>query len=170
MKISAPLNDEDFEKTHQDLKELKEALVYWGKIIQRQNKIKFIRNSKKIQHEEEYKGAAAEEESYIEKEKQKFEGEDVSKKTSLKLDKLKIAQVIDKESKMAKSWHEDSEDEDDESDENVFGADDVAEDEEGNAVITERKRGGRGRGGRGGRGGAEKGEGRDGGEYYKKPK
>jgi len=35
LKISAPLNDDDFEKTQEDLKELKEALIYWGKIIQR---------------------------------------------------------------------------------------------------------------------------------------
>jgi hypothetical protein len=54
LKISAPLNDEDFEKTEQDLNELREALIYWGKIIQRQNKIKFIRGAKRICEEEEF--------------------------------------------------------------------------------------------------------------------
>lgn len=97
MKISAPLNEEDFEKTHEDLKELKEALMYWGKIIQRQNKIKFIRSAKKISTEEEYVKDAEDEEKFIENEKQKFTGDDVSETTSLKLDKLKIAQVIDRE-------------------------------------------------------------------------
>jgi len=91
LKISAPLNDEDFEKTIDDLKELKDALSYWGKIIQRQNKIKYIRSAKKISNEEEYMKDAEEEEKFIENEKQKFEGDDVSEKTSLKLDKLKIA-------------------------------------------------------------------------------
>lgn len=52
LRISAPLNDEDFEKTAQDLNELREALIYWGKIIQRQNKIKFIRSAKRICNEE----------------------------------------------------------------------------------------------------------------------
>ena len=35
LKINAPINDADYEKTVKDLDELKDALVYWGKIIQR---------------------------------------------------------------------------------------------------------------------------------------
>jgi len=61
LKLSAPLEGQDFEKTIQDLDELKEALIYWGKIIQRQNKIKYIRNARKISSNEEYKKAADEE-------------------------------------------------------------------------------------------------------------
>ena len=91
MKISAPLNEEDYEKTQQDLQELRQALIYWGKIIQRQNKIKFIRAAKKISSEEQFAQQAAEEEKFIENEKLKFEGDDVAEKTNLKLDKLKIA-------------------------------------------------------------------------------
>jgi len=43
LKIKPPINDEDYEKTISDLNELRDALIYWGKIISRQNKIKFIR-------------------------------------------------------------------------------------------------------------------------------
>jgi len=35
LKINAPINEADYEKTVKDLDELKEALIYWGKIIQR---------------------------------------------------------------------------------------------------------------------------------------
>ena len=168
MKISAPLNDEDFEKTYEDLKELKEALIYWGKIIQRQNKIKYIRSAKKISNEEEYMKDAEDEEKFIENEKQKFEGDDVSEKTTLKLDKLKIAQVIDRENKTkASDWeHPDDDEEDDESDENVFRPDDVEEDEDGQMHIRPKK-GGRG-GGLGARGGDDTVVPK--GDYYKKPK
>jgi hypothetical protein len=54
LKINPPINEDDYEKTVKDLDELKEALIYWGKIIQRQNKIKFIRNARKISSIEEY--------------------------------------------------------------------------------------------------------------------
>lgn len=54
LKISAPITPEDYEKTLKDLAELRDALVYWGKIIQRQNKIKFIRNARKISAIDEY--------------------------------------------------------------------------------------------------------------------
>jgi hypothetical protein len=35
LKISVPMNEEDYDRTIKDLDELKDALVYWGKIIQR---------------------------------------------------------------------------------------------------------------------------------------
>jgi len=35
LKIKAPLSLDDLERSMQDLDELKEALIYWGKIIQR---------------------------------------------------------------------------------------------------------------------------------------
>jgi len=70
------------------LDELKDALIYWGKIIQRQNKIKFIRNSRKISSIEEYVQQSEQEEQYIANEKSKFDGEG---QTTLSLDKLKIA-------------------------------------------------------------------------------
>lgn len=91
LKINAPINETDYEKTIKDLDELKEALIYWGKIIQRQNKIKFIRNARKISSIDEYVEQAVFEEKYIENEKSKFDGEDVADKTTLSLDKLKIA-------------------------------------------------------------------------------
>lgn len=43
LKVSAPLNDDDYDRTLKDLDELRNALVYWGKIILRQNKIRFIK-------------------------------------------------------------------------------------------------------------------------------
>jgi len=54
LKIKPPINDEDYEKTISDLNELRDALIYWGKIISRQNKIKFIRNARKISAIDEY--------------------------------------------------------------------------------------------------------------------
>jgi hypothetical protein len=54
LKITAPLAEEDFERAVKDLDELIEALVYWGGIIQRQNKIRFIKNSRKISSDEDY--------------------------------------------------------------------------------------------------------------------
>lgn len=35
LRLSAPLSDEDYEKSISDLQKLKEASIYWGKIIQR---------------------------------------------------------------------------------------------------------------------------------------
>jgi len=151
LKISAPLNEEDFEKTKQDLNELRDALIYWGKIIQRQNKIKFIRSAKRIANEEEFVNQAVEEEKFIENEKLKFEGDDVAEKTHLKLDKLKIAQVIDRENKNKSSKWEHPEDSDESEEEGVFRADDVVEDEDGQMVV-ENRGNKRGRGKRGGAG------------------
>jgi len=143
LKISAPLNEEDYTKTQEDLKELREALVYWGKIIQRQNKIKFIRSNKRIRDEEDFIQQAKDEEKFIENEKEKFNGDNVAAKTSLKLDKLKIAQEIDKQNKEKASNWEHPDDEDDSEEEGVFRADDVVEDEDGQMQIDrgDRRRG-----------------------------
>jgi hypothetical protein len=134
-------------------------LIYWGKIIQRQNKIKFIRSAKRISGEEEFQQKAAEEEKFIENEKLKFEGDDVAEKTNLKLDKLKIAQVIDREKKSAATEWEHPEDSDDSGSDGVFRADDVVEDEDGQMVVQPERGQKRGRGRRGGAGVAgEEGE------------
>ena len=111
LKINAPINETDYEKTISDLDELKDALIYWGKIIQRQNKIKFIRNARKISSIEEYTEQAEFEEKYIENEKSKFDGENVADKTNLSLDKLKIAQVIDRENRVKRAWNDEEDEE-----------------------------------------------------------
>lgn len=114
LKISAPLNDEDYERAIKDLDELRNALVYWGKIILRQNKIRFIKSSRKIGEMDEYKQQAEEEEKFINAEKLKFDDEDAEKKTNLSLQKLKIAQMIDREIRVNKAWQGDDDDDEDE--------------------------------------------------------
>ena len=91
LKISAPITSEDYEKTLKDLSELRDALVYWGKIIQRQNKIKFIRNARKISQLEEFIQMAESEEKFIENEKSKFDSADTAKEINISLEKLKMA-------------------------------------------------------------------------------
>lgn len=54
LQISAPLNEEDFPTAIDELNKLKLALIYWGKIILRQNKIKFIRTAPRIQSDDKY--------------------------------------------------------------------------------------------------------------------
>lgn len=54
LKLIAPTKQEDFEKTLKDLGQLRDALCYWGNIMHRLNKIKFIQNSKRLQELEEY--------------------------------------------------------------------------------------------------------------------
>jgi len=115
LKTTVPMKDEDFKLTIDSLGELKDALLYWGKIIQRQSKIKHIRTSRKLQNDPDYKVEAEKEEAYIEKEKAKYLSSDTSKH-ELNLDKLKIAQVIDREARMDKSWN-DAEDDEEFSDE-----------------------------------------------------
>jgi len=66
LKLSVPMKAEDFEKTIVELDQLRDALTFWGKIIQRQSKIKFIRSAKIINSEESYIEEAAKEEKYIE--------------------------------------------------------------------------------------------------------
>jgi hypothetical protein len=107
LKITAPLNSDGLQKTIDDLKELKDALSYWGKIIQRQAKIKYIKTAKKISQVEEIINMAEEEENYIFNEKTKFDSEQAEQETHLKLDKLKLAQQIDKELRVKVSVHQD---------------------------------------------------------------
>jgi hypothetical protein len=151
LKINAPINESDYEKTIKDLDELRDALIYWGKIIQRQNKIKFIRSARKISGIDEYIQQATEEEKYIENEKSKFDGDNVAQKTSLSLDKLKIAQVIDRENRAKRVW-KDEEDEE-ESDEEQQSEEETAPAKRGGQadLYGDSKRSARG--GRGGRGG-----------------
>lgn len=90
LKLTVPIKDEDFTKTIAELDQLREALIYWGKIIQRQTRIKYIRNSLKLSKEDEFKNLAEDDEKYIEQEKAKYQGEDATKQ-ELNADKLKIA-------------------------------------------------------------------------------
>jgi hypothetical protein len=117
LKISAPITPEDYEKTLKDLAELKDALVYWGKIIQRQNKIKFIRNARKISQVDEYISMAETEEKFIENEKSKFDSADTAKEINISLEKLKMAQIIDRENRQNRVWKDESEDEEYDSEE-----------------------------------------------------
>lgn len=114
LKLSAPLTEEEFQRTVTDLEELKAALLYWGKIILRQNKIRFIKNARKISALEEITKQAEEEESFIHAEKQKFDDEDAEQKTQLNLQKLKMAQMIDREMRMNLAWDQEDEDDEDE--------------------------------------------------------
>jgi len=105
LKISAPLNNEDYERTIKDLDELREALIYWGKITQRQNKIKFIRGAKNISSMEEYQKIADTEEQYVLDQKQLFTGDaNTENKSTINTDKLKTAQIIDREIRNNKAW------------------------------------------------------------------
>lgn len=76
--------------------------------------IKYVRGTIKIQHEEEIKQKASQEEQFINEEKSKYEGDDSSKQ-ELNHEKLKIAQVIDREQRMNKMWEQEDEN-DEESD------------------------------------------------------
>jgi hypothetical protein len=69
LKISPPLAEEEFESKIKELYQLKDALLYWGSIILRQNKIKFIRNSQKIKLIEKYVKIADDELEFIQQEK-----------------------------------------------------------------------------------------------------
>lgn len=62
LKTTVPMKDEEYAPTIEGLAELKEALAYWGKIIQRQSKIKFIRAARKLSSDPQYKAEAAKEE------------------------------------------------------------------------------------------------------------
>lgn len=120
LNLSVPIKDEDYAKTITELDQLRDALIYWGKIIQRQTRIKYIRNSLKLSKEDEFKQQAEEDEKYIEQEKAKYQGEDASKQ-ELNADKLKIAQAIDRESRLNRMWADEDDDEDGEEE---IGSDD----------------------------------------------
>jgi len=168
LKITAPLAEEDFERASKDLDELVEALIYWGNIIQRQNKIRFIKNSRKISSDEDYMKQAEDEEKFIESEKAKFEGENEDSKASFSLEKLKIAHVLDRESRMRKAWNEEDDDdvsENDEEDDRGFTAEDMGDEENPIQYTPKPTKGSRGRGGR-----TQDGSVIPDGGYYKKPK
>jgi hypothetical protein len=80
LKLSVPSSLEDYEKTLVELDDLRDALIYWGKIIQRQNKIKFIRGTNKLKLIAEYETMVNDELAYIANEKQKFQSEEESEK------------------------------------------------------------------------------------------
>ena len=112
MKISAPTKDEEFPARAKELQELKDALIYWGKIIERQNKIKFIRNSHRLQALEEFKAIANDEMQYINQEKEKVLSENSD--IGINFEMLKTAQAIDREVVRAKKiWTEDSDEAED---------------------------------------------------------
>jgi len=113
--LNVPTNEEQYEKSISELDQLRDALTYWGKIIQRLSKIKFIRSCRKISAEVEYSEAAEKEEKFIEQEKAKYQGD--STNHDLNAEKLKIAQVIDRESRLNKMWKDDDEEEANYSDE-----------------------------------------------------
>ena len=69
LKLSVPSSAEDYERTLVELDQLRDALVYWGKIIQRQNKIKFIRGTTKLKLIDDYEKMVNEELAYISNEK-----------------------------------------------------------------------------------------------------
>jgi hypothetical protein len=135
LKVSPPLGDDSHEPTLKTLKSLSDALVYWGKILQRQKKIRHIRTSRKLKSLEEYNKMADQEEEWLKNEKQKIE---VAEKdeiecsgTNISLAKIKIAQEIDKEMRLKSLWQEEEEDEgeDDSDDDRGFNVDDFGDEE-----------------------------------------
>lgn len=116
--MSPPSGEDSFPASKKQLEDLRAALVYWGKITQRQSKLKFIRESKRLMAVDEYKGMAEDEWQFLKQEKEKFLDEEAAKKTDINYEMLKVAQDIDKEAKAMKSnfnWDEvdsDAEDED----------------------------------------------------------
>lgn len=134
LKVSPPIGDDTYEPTVYALKELSNALDYWGNILQRQKKIRHIRTSKKLKDLEEYNKIADQEEEWLKNEKQRFEnaGDDVEcSGTKISLAKLKIAQAIDKELRLNYSWKDDDDqDGEDESDEDRgYTIDDMGDEE-----------------------------------------
>lgn len=91
LQLSAPITTEDFERSIKEINQLRDCIIYWGQIQQRIRKFKFIRDSKKLIHEEEYSALMETEEKFIESEKAKYSGEDTAGRT-VDSDKLKIAQ------------------------------------------------------------------------------
>jgi len=75
--------------------------------------IKFIKATIKLQKEDEFMEEAAKVEKFIEQEKAKYQSDDATKQ-ELNAEKLKIAQVIDREQRMNKMWEEEDEEQLDE--------------------------------------------------------
>lgn len=133
LKIPAPLGDDSLDATILTLKELREALIYWGKILQRQKKIKHIRSSRKLKSLDDYNNMADEEEQWLQNEKEKIENaeDDIeSGDTKISLAKIKIAQTIDKEMRLKTLWNEEDDDgEDDSEEDRGYTVDDMGDEE-----------------------------------------
>jgi len=134
LKISAPFDGlESYERTIKDLDELREALIYWGKIVLRKEKIKFITNARKISSIEEYQSQADEEETYIKNEKLKFTDENVENTTSLNPGKLEIAQMVHMEQRKVtqnnKNWNNDAMSDDSDDEPRGYTAEDMGDEE-----------------------------------------
>lgn len=95
--MSPPTSDADYPKCKEQLLGLRAALVYWGKIIQRQDMLKLIRESPNLMANEEHKARYDSEIAFLKQEKEKFVDEEAAKKTDINYDMLKIAQGIAKE-------------------------------------------------------------------------
>lgn len=134
LKVSPPLGDDSYETTVSTLKELSDALDYWGKILQRQKKIRHIRTSRKLKSLEEYNKMADQEEEWLKNEKQKIEDAEDDIECSgkkISLAKIKIAQTIDKEMRLKSLWKEEEEDEgdDDSEEDRGYTVDDMGDEE-----------------------------------------
>jgi len=173
LKISAPFDGlESYERTIKDLDELREALIYWGKIVLRKEKIKFITNARKISSIEEYTNQADEEETYIKNEKLKFTDENVENTTSLNPGKLEIAQMVHMEQRKVtqnnKNWNNDAMSDDSDDEPRGATADDMGDSDDALEDGEEQPEGGRDRkrGPRNGKGDSVLPDG----TYYKKPR
>lgn len=134
LKIAPPIgSDDSYDNTISTLQELKEALIYWGKILQRQKKIKHIRSSRKLKSLDDYNNMADEEEQWLQNEKEKIENaeDDIeSGDAKISLAKIKIAQTIDKEMRLKNIWHEEEEEgEDDSEEDRGYTVDDMGDEE-----------------------------------------
>jgi len=137
LKLAPPITNEEYEKTLKELDVLKKAVVYWGKIQQRIRKVKFIRDSRKIFSEDEFKTQCEEEEKFIDAEKTKYSGES-TEGHEVDAEKLKVAQIIYRENTMKQAWNaEDDGDDYQSSDDGGFGADDAGDEE--NPLVDERR-------------------------------
>jgi len=128
--LAPPLTTEEYERTLKELALLREAVIYWGKIQQRIRKVKFLRESRKIIHEEEYQNQCKEEEEFIDKEKSKYSGES-TEGHEVDAEKLKVAQIIYRENTMRQAWNaeDDGDDYQSSDDDRGFGADDAGDED-----------------------------------------
>lgn len=137
LKLAPPMTTEEYEKSLKDLDVLRKAVVYWGKIQQRIRKVKFIRDSRKIFSEDEYKNQCEEEEKFIDAEKTKYSGES-TEGHEVDAERLKVAQIIHRETTMKQAWNaEDDGDDYQSSDGGGFGADDAGDEE--NPLVDENR-------------------------------
>ena len=79
LKLAPPTSPDDYPTCKKSIEDLRAALVYWGKITQRQEKLKFIRESPKLMANDEYKAMAETEFAFLKQEKEKFLDEEAAK-------------------------------------------------------------------------------------------